>query len=133
MILPDFDYELSLLPHSLILGYGLGGSIQLLENTPFFATDAGLSNTLLDVGIIGILSVIAIVITVYKHGFSLLKSLTLPQGQGYVAGLLVAWTVICISYVSFDWFTLDTWVWGVGIVLVLVDRLRFFNLPPSEI
>ncbi|MCK4782430.1 MAG: O-antigen ligase family protein [Desulfobacteraceae bacterium] len=107
---------------SPLVGYGL---------SPIFGevvtSDTGISNTLVQFGLIGLGAVLVLIVSFLRHAFKLRRQVAPSVQQGYVSGLLALWVcVIAGSVFSVNYFTGKEGIWMVVIMLALLDRFHAF-------
>jgi len=108
---------------SPLVGYGL---------TPAFweiaSFDTGITNTLVQFGLLGLSAVIVLIVSFLRHAFKLFRKVTSSVQKGYVSGLLALWICIIIgSIFSVNYFARNEGIWMVVNVLALLDRFHAFS------
>ena len=107
---------------SPLIGYGL---------SPIFGEvvsgDTGISNTLVQFGLVGLGAVLVLIVSFLRHAIKLRRQVASSVQQGYVSGLLALWIcVITGSLFSVNYFTASGGIWMVVIMLALLDRFHAF-------
>jgi len=107
---------------SPLLGYGL---------SPIFgevrSSDTGITNTLVQFGLLGLGAILVLIVSFLRHAFRLRQQEAPSVQQGYVSGLLALWICVIIgSFFSVNYFTGKEGIWMVVIILALLDRLHAF-------
>lgn len=121
--------ELRLFGQAPLFGHGPGSANRLGAIGPFifFDADTGMSNTLLQYGILGTAAAWVLIATYLRHARRL--HLTLPNSleRGYAAGLLALGVVMVAGYLtSQDFITYIELAFATGLALALADRLDAF-------
>lgn len=107
---------------SPLVGYGLSPI-----SKEMFSWDTGITNTLVQFGLLGLGAVLVLVVSFLRHAFNLRRQLAPSVQQGYVLGLLVLWICVIIgSLFSVNYFTGKDGIWMIVIMLALLDRFRAF-------
>lgn len=107
---------------SPLVGYGL---------SPVFrekmSHDTGITNTLVQFGLLGFCSVLLLIISFLRHAFRLLLQEVSSVQIGYVSGLIALWICIIIgSLFSVNYFTGMEGIWMVIVILALLDRFHAY-------
>jgi len=107
---------------SPLVGYGL--SPIFWEMASF---DTGITNTLVQFGLLGLGAVLVLIVSFLRHAFKLHRQVAPSFHLGYVSGLLALWICIIIGSVfSVNYFTGNEGIWMVVIILALLDRFNAF-------
>lgn len=108
---------------SPLIGYGL--SPILREKLSF---DTGITNTLVQFGLLGLCAVLVLIISFLRHAFKLHLQVVSSAREGYVSGLLALWICIILSSLfSVNYFMGMEGIWMVVIILALLDRFIAFS------
>jgi len=107
---------------SPLVGYGF---------SPIFGeavtSDTGITNTLVQFGLLGLGAVLVLIVSFLRHALKLRKQVVSSVQQGYVSGLLALWVcVIAGSLFSQNYFTGKDGIWLIVIMLALLDRFHAF-------
>lgn len=121
--------ELRLFRQAPLFGHGPGSANRLGAIGPFifFDADTGMSNTLLQYGLVGTAAAWVLIAAYLRQARRL--HLTLPNSleRGYAAGLLALGAVMVAGYLtSQDFITYIELAFATGLALALVDRLSAF-------
>ena len=126
--------ELRLFSRAPLFGHGPGSANRLGAVGPFifFDADTGMSNTLLQYGIVGTLAAWALIGAYLRRARRLFHGMADRLGRGYVAGLLALGAVMVAGYLtSQDFITHIELAFATGLALALVDRLHALGLRES--
>jgi len=125
--------ELRLFCQAPLFGHGPGSANRLGALGPFifFDADTGMSNTLLQYGLLGTLAAWLLIGAYLQRAHRLYRTLPGALGRGYAAGLLALGAVMVAGYLtSQDFMTYIELAFATGLALALVDRLH--ALGPRE-
>jgi O-antigen ligase len=108
--------------------WGLGLSPQYIDffnsETGYYSSDVGFLNTLLALGVIGLIVVGILIVTVLFHSYQYWKKMPDSQSRGYMLGIIGLWVAVVVGYLfAMDSFTRSEGIWMVSLVMALVDRL----------
>ena len=105
---------------SPLLGYGFA-----TQRGDLLTTDTGIPNTLVLLGVFGVLAVLILWIVVTRTAYRLYDSLAPSVERGYVLGTFCFWVAMLVSYlVVQDFFTRPTI--EVVLAMTIVDRIEAF-------
>jgi len=107
---------------SPLVGYGFS---PVFEEE--FSWDTGITNTLVQFGLLGLGAVLVLVVSFLWHAFRLRQQVAPSVQLGYVSGLLAIWICIIIgSLFSVNYFTGKDGIWMIVNILALLDRFHAF-------
>jgi len=107
---------------SPLIGYGFS---QIVKEG--LSWDTGITNTLVQFGLLGLGSVLLLIVSFFRYAFKLHQQITLSTQQGYVSGLLALWICVIVgSCFSVNYFTGKDGIWMVVNMLALLDRFHAF-------
>lgn len=114
--------QLKMFLQSPFVGYGL---------SPVFkqkmSYDTGISNTLVQFGLLGFGAILILIVSFLRYAFKLHQQAVSSVQQGYVSGLIALWICVIIgSFFSVDYFTGMEGIWFIVIILALLDRFYVF-------
>ena len=121
--------ELRLFVRAPLFGHGPGSANRLGAMGPFifFDADTGMSNTLLQYGIVGTLAAWVLIGAYLRRAHQLYRTVAGPLAQGHAAGLVALGAVMVAGYLtSQDFITYIELAFATGLALALVDRLHAF-------
>ena len=107
---------------SPLVGYGLSPIFREL-----YMTDIGITNTLVQFGLLGLGAVLVLVVSFLRHALKLCRQVAPSVQQGYVSGLIAIWICVIIgSLFSQNYFTKKEGIWMIVNMLALLDRFHAF-------
>jgi O-antigen ligase len=118
---------------SFIFGYG-PGSIQYFEKiNRIYFSDIGLPNTLIQYGVLGLISIISLNISVFHYALKRVFRLN-ATGKGILVGAMSCWLMfICAYCFSIDFFTLFPWTNATMILLVIIAKVsNYYGLEINQ-
>lgn len=93
-----------------------------------WSTDIGMTNTLVEYGLIGFGAVVFLIASVYRTARGLVRRMPDSPGREYAAAAMCVWVAIVIAYTfTQNFFTSTELAFAVGLVMVIVDRLASFS------
>jgi hypothetical protein len=107
---------------SPIFGQGMTAQFGAVANS-----DVGVTNTLAEFGISGMLAILALVVAVPMRLLRLRRSLGPGAARGFAAGLIATWATMFAGYLyGVNFFTGAEGIWMTVLVVSLADRLEVF-------
>lgn len=121
--------ELRLFGQAPLFGHGPGSANRLGTSGDFlfFDADTGMSNTLLQYGLLGTAAAWVLIGAYLRRAAQLYRALPDSRERGYAAGLLALGVMMIAGYLtSQDFVTYIELAFALGLALALVDRLNAF-------
>ncbi len=107
---------------SPLVGYGMNPIIS--EKMSY---DTGITNTLVQFGLLGLAAVLVLIVSFFRHAFTIRQHVTSSIQKGYTSGLIALWICIIMgSFFSVNYFTRMEGIWMIIIILALLDRIHAF-------
>lgn len=124
-----FHAQLETFMRSPVVGMGPGTAETLFTSgTTGWSTDIGMTNTLVQFGLVGIGAIALLIGSVYRTSKSLVRSMPASSGREYAAAAFSVWIAMTIAYFfTQDFFTSTELGFATGFVMAVVDRLRRFS------
>jgi len=95
--------------------------------------DTGITNTLVQFGLLGLGAVLVLIVSFLRHAFKIRRHVTSSTQKGYISGLIALWICILMgSLFSVNYFTGMEGIWMIIILLALLDRYHAF-VPSCDI
>jgi hypothetical protein len=93
-----------------------------------WATDIGMTNTLVEYGVLGLGAILFLVASVWRTARDLVKRMPDSPGREYAAAAMCVWIAMVIAYTfTQNFFTSTELAFATGLVMAVVDRLAFLS------
>ncbi|MDQ3915853.1 MAG: hypothetical protein M3323_11095 [Actinomycetota bacterium] len=114
---------------SPIVGLGPGTAETLFSSmTSGWSTDIGMTNSLVQFGVLGLAAIAFLGASVYRKARALITAMPASSGREYAAAAFSLWVAILIAYTfTQDFFTSTELCFATGLVMTIIDRLYAFS------
>lgn len=123
-----FHAQLDVFRSSPIVGLGPGTAESLFSSgATGWSTDIGMTNTLVQYGVLGIGAIVLVIASVLRTSLRLIRTMPASSGREYAAAAFSVWVAMVVAYgFTQDFFTSTELGFAVGFVMAVVDRLNAF-------